>query len=97
MTRPSLFAGLHKRLFDRDYSPAHQDEYQRLWHADAKLRRCNAPMPCAAKTAGMAACPACEIPCEAFLCDLWPGHEGPHINAAQSAEWGPNAGKINAR
>lgn len=37
----SLFAylrSLHKRLFDRDYSPAYQDEYQRLWHEAARDR-----------------------------------------------------------
>ena len=29
---------LRKRLFDRDYSPAFQDEYQRLWHEAAAAR-----------------------------------------------------------
>jgi hypothetical protein len=24
-----------RKLFDRDYSPAYQDEYQRLWHQSA--------------------------------------------------------------
>jgi hypothetical protein len=34
----SVFASLRKRLFDRDYSPAYQDEYQRLWHEAAAER-----------------------------------------------------------
>jgi hypothetical protein len=36
------------------------------------VRRCNDPMPTGD---GMQ------------LCDLWPDHEGPHVNAAGSYEW----------
>jgi len=31
----------------------------------------------------------CNDPCPADgeLCDLWPGHEGQHVNAAEGTEW----------
>lgn len=34
----SFVQSLRRRLFDRDYSPAYQDEYQRLWHEAAGER-----------------------------------------------------------
>lgn len=32
------FRDIRRRLFDLDYSPSFQDEYQRLWHEAAKER-----------------------------------------------------------
>ena len=82
-----------QKLPDGDYSPAYQDEYQRLWHEAAKarddlasLRRCDEPMPESGST-----------PMFACFCDLWPGHDGPHRNAATASEWGEGAGKIYRR